>query len=272
MSILRPTPAQLGAANLPDEHDVEGFAGMGGSNASPDPRATVPITSVTNVLPRGLRGWRARQFGVSPVSGQLVDASGVQPSEAVGAAGAALVEEHRTPGVVGGSSRPDARRVFGASAQAGYPLPASEELYPSAEQVANVRTEVAKTDQTPMLRGRLGFTGEDNTRASALPLWLFGRPFDKWSAESTGAEKVQHGAPLAARPIDHRDAVPGSVPSPGGGGATGQYEGVGVQPNSVRLLPRPWDEKLANVGGPGALVFADPGAAVMGSTRLRGLR
>lgn len=196
-----------------------------------DARDETPNEQSDPTIPRAGARWRAATT-VAPAPGPSNDAES-----------AALVSAHS------GTGTADQRRVYdsGSQGQAGYPLPKAEALYPSPEQLINEQLpEVIHPNAAPA-RNRAGSTGEDPTRTSRLPLWLFSRPFDKWASErlgSSGVEKFEQAAPLASVPTQDTGDVAGAYPSPGGRWAAGRMNPAGILPNSFRLIPRPWDELL----------------------------
>lgn len=163
--------------------------------------------------------------------------------------GGVLVNDHAQVGV------PNPRAVWNTDTPAGEhagPIGADAELRrPQTETLGNFRVEVDRDPQQAPMPPRAGSTGDDPARPAQLVGWTFLRAFDKWAAENLappGLDKVAYRSPLASRPIDYTNAVPGMLPSPGGGQATEPVGRVGPQPNSVRLLPRAWDELLVNNG------------------------
>ena len=176
------------------------------------------------------------------------------------------------PAVHVGPGDPDARALYGNPQQAGNPGHAPDAFAPQAEAIHNEQHGANVIDsQTAPARARQGFTGEDNTRAAVQGRWLFGRLFDQWAEQRLGAVDKAPAAHLtAARPPTFGEDVAGGLPSPGGRWRARGMEGVGIQPNSVRLLPRPWDEQLVNDGS--AVPGIDQAAVAGSAARARGWR
>lgn len=113
----------------------------------------------------------------------------------------------------------------------------------------NGQSLVVINHKAPPVRPRQGFTGDDPARAATYRRPLVMRLFDKLIADhNTGIDKVQLASPLAARSREYGDLVGGQ---PFAGGSTGtQKEGIGIQPNTFRVLPDQWDALAVNTGGP----------------------
>lgn len=174
-----------------------------------------------NYSPRESRSWRGVTYG-QPAPGPATD----------GRMGS-LPEAHRD----GGSANP--RGVWGG--QAGTTGPTHESLRPAAEVLDNSRAEVTLRDQAAPERPRAGSTGADPARRSFMPRWLFFRPFDAWAQYGPAAlDKIEQASPVASRPLSFSAPLADPEPFGGGSGATvmGGWEDT---PNTVRLLPQPWD-------------------------------
>jgi hypothetical protein len=219
------TPEQVGAAATPLAHAANAPA------PNDDARDETPDAQSDPTIPRAGNRWRAG-VTLAPAPGPGTDSDP-----------AAFVSDHSGVGTA------DQRRVYdsGSQGQAGYPLPKAEGFYPSPEQLINEQLPEVISPNAAPARNRAGSTGEDPTRTSRLPLWLFSRPFDKWASErlgSAGVEKFEQASPLASVPVQDTGDVANAYPSAGGRWAAGRMNPVGIIPNSFRLIPRPWDELL----------------------------
>jgi hypothetical protein len=183
-------------------------------------RDETPGTFVT-YSPRAARSWRAvPTIGAKVVPGYNGDQQ-------------AFTAEHMSTG------RPDPRRVYDHPAGGGYPQPSTEMLRPGAETLTN-------EPGRPVPVG--GGTTADPARPARRGLWQFARLFDQWASQNMAhVDKIEMAAPTAAMPITQTDTTGGAVPYPGGGQApVGRMSPVGIQPNSMRLVPSSWDENLIN--------------------------
>lgn len=185
--------------------------------------------------PREARSWRPRQSLTGVVSGA--------PFTGDDAANTTYAEH-------GGVGTPDPRRRYDTGTPA-YPGAPSESLRPGPpEEFANYRAPVSTPGSNGVPdRPRAGSTGADPARPAEMPHWQSSRPFDQWAAQHmSGLDKIPEAPPTAGTPIWQGDATAGAVPYPGGtGDPVRGMTGVGIQPNSVRFLPRAWDEQLVNV-------------------------
>lgn len=247
------TPAQIGAASDPSAHIATATTGTSdGHNPAAAPPATV-------AQPQARRSFR------SPLGGPPLGGSESFP----GTAGANVAGT--TPGAHAGLPA-ESWRAGGDVNPESYPVTIDALAPVVGERISNTRAGGFVNAQSAPDRTRAGSTGADYARPSVMPKWLFARPFDKGAAEHPAAlAKIEQGAPLAARPLRFSAAVPGGVPSAGGLGSAPGMGAIGSQPNSVRLLPQPWDELALNTGGPAADTIADPARAAVAS-RGRGFR
>ena len=216
------------------------------------------LPDIISQAPRAVRGFRARMYSTAAPG----------PATDVGPAGGALAVEHSHPGTV------DDRAVFGSWDQAGNPGHMLDEFSQIPEQILNTPAGPNIIDAQPApVRQRQGFTGDDNTRAATMSRWLFGRPFDQQIAQRLGViDKTPSGAPHASLPLMYSEDIAGGIPSPGGRWRARGMEGVYIQPNSARILPRAWDALLVNNPDHGAGNDGGPDVSVQAqvSARARG--
>lgn len=240
----RPTKAQLGAANLPELHTTTAAPAGLGHDLNGDEYETPPADQ-----PRVIRGFRAP--AIAPAA----------PAIALGDKQSTRAAEHASTG------SPDPRRT--EDELSGHASGESSRFQPMPVDHVNVRQAVAIAPEPPPARARQGWTGEDNTRAAVYQHAHVMRPFDKAIGVDHPGEldKVPQPAPLAARPPE-RDALAGGLPF-AGGSASSRREGIGVQPNSFRLLPKAWDALALNTGGP-AVTPSTPDPAQVAASRARG--
>jgi hypothetical protein len=92
-------------------------------------------------------------------------------------------------------------------------------------------------------RTRGGSTGYDPARPAATRRNIFLRAFDQWAAYGTGV-KAAMAAPLADVGLYQPDDVDGALPTANSGRGDRAFAGQAPQPNTFRLIPRPWDENL----------------------------
>lgn len=191
---------------------------------------------------RSFRGRYSAQRGGPDVSGQLVS-DGMD---------GALAELHAHPGA------PDPRALWTGTpdgTQAGNSGTAPDALLPSPELPSNVVMAADAGNQQAPTQYRAGGTSADNTRTARHNLALFLRPFDKWASDvlapilggSNG--KQAQPSPLAALPPVVGTATPNAAPNAGGTGPVGGFTAAGPNPNTMRLIPRPWDELLYQTAG-----------------------
>lgn len=125
----------------------------------------------------------------------------------------------------------------------------SRDLEPFTEHVSNTLRPVEFAATAAPERTRGGLNGYDEPRAAATRRFLFGRPFDQTIGQSLGV-KVMQPSPIADRGLQQPDDAAGALPV--ANSARGDRKaGIGSQPNTFRLIPRPWDENL---------VTQDPGS------------
>jgi hypothetical protein len=174
----------------------------------------------------------------------------------------AYTAEHMSHG------RADRRRVYDEPNGGGYPEPARESLRPEPEYLsAQTGLTEAISPALPPDRPRGGSTTADPARTATQHRWVFLRPFDQWASQILGGfiDKIEMPSPLASMPYAGTDKITHPFLYPGGGVAPiGRTSGVGIQPNSYRLIPRPWDEQLVNTPA--------PGTTAEGSRRAKGWR
>lgn len=143
---------------------------------------------------------------------------------------------------------------------------------PYASHPFNDRVDAGQYVQAPPERNRAGSTSFDERRPARMQHAFVIRPFDQAIAQHPGAvDKIEQPSPLAAQPLAYDAPSAGARPSWAGGSGSTRVPGVGIQRNTFRVLPAPWDE-LAVVGAPDAGQLADPGAAAVSSRRSRGWR
>lgn len=158
---------------------------------------------------------------------------------------------------------PDARRVWSADYPAGEhtgPIGPDAALRRTPETVANFRIDVVRAALPAPDRPRAGSTGADPARTAQMAGWLYMRAFGQWSQDELLGTKALYRSPVAARPLAYAGTIPGAVPSEGGSGPTAPVGEAAPQPNSVRLLPRRWDELLINPGQTAPVVANSEGS------------
>lgn len=228
------TPAQVGAANVPDAHLSDDAPGaQSGVDFTGDEFESWPSSTV----PSSARNWRSSGRSATPAVGI-----------GLGTDQTTRANEHANPG------KPDGRRT--ERELGGHPgSPELVSLSPSPESPHNDRDAVAINPEPAPQRARQGFTGADPARVAQTQRTHFIRPFDQNMAQHPGpVEKVGQANPTAARPPD-RARLLGGLPSPMGSESSAR-EGVSAQLNTFRLRPRAWDELLVNEGGAPAPVSA----------------
>lgn len=252
--ILPATRAQLGAANVPGKHV--------GTQAV-DPREAPVQAATAPDQPAAGHRWRPAPRTTLAPEGEPTLTGSQLPS-------------HEVPGFWGGTLEPDPRNVYGSPGKpAGYPqtIPAASA---SVELTNNTRErDRVVTEGLISGRPRAGFTSADGTRPATMPHWLFMRPFDKLMSSSLGAAgKVIIGLPRASRPFYAAHAVDGAVASPMGGGAADGMRALGRfgLPNTVRVLPDPWDANVLNNGPVPSAQVPDPAAVAAAGARVAGWR
>lgn len=244
---MKLTPAPIGQA-VPAAHDASAAAGV-------DVRGD-DLPAAERTIVGGRRTFRAT--GRATVGGPGTAES--FPDRANGGTAAHV------------DSGPELWRRAGEVAPDSYPQTV-DALTPAAVQQLNVRPELdTASGKTPGDRNRAGYTSADPSRPARMPFWTFLRPFDKWISDRLapdGVTRFESPSPLASTPYLSADGVAGAVPSPGGSAPIGVSAGIGEQPNSVRLLPEPWDTYAVNDGGPAAAAGVQDvgGAALAGRGR-----
>lgn len=161
----------------------------------------------------------------------------------------------------GSNAVPDPRRQWRSDAPAGYPLPDGPYAYPVEYLTQNqpvsgvggggmVPAEWMNKQTPDTWRPRAGSTGDDDYRPARRWMQPGGdRPFDKGMGQGGGTlvgNRHLIPPPLASTTLYYPDDVSGAVPAPGGGWMAPGMQPVGIQRNTVRLVPRAWDELLGN--------------------------
>jgi hypothetical protein len=249
-----PTPAQLGAANIPEAHLLDATPSIVTDRV--DSLDQLPDAGI-NYAPSSPRAFRAQpRFGTPP--GPDTD----RPT-----AGESYTDVHMSRG------KPTERQQWGALYPAGYQQPKQESLRPSPEYLANERTDRSPAIRVEIDRPRAGSIGTDPTRPSMVPTWLFNRPFDQWAeyGPAHGLPKIEQPSPLASTPLHFANPVPYSVPYAGGDAPT-FMQPVGIQPNTMRIVPRAWDDLLVATGRGVDVPESVPIAGTEGQRRARGWR
>jgi hypothetical protein len=276
------TKAQVGAAAKPNPAPP-GATGWAGSNAYPDPRRVQYAGSgapqpATQVAPP-TRAFRGGGWGAQP--DVIFQGPGTQtPSGAVTGRGSQTVVGHQqgngfnagqpdkannpaypatTEKFRGGSNAvPDLRRQFNVHGDpSGYPVEVSPEAYPQAFQVQNnAIVGVGGGGQVPAewrtlaqkllnQRPRAGGTSADDYRPArrwTQPPSM--RPFDKNGLRYGMLGRHSLPGPLASTPLFYPADVANGLPTAGGHFAAPGMNGVGIQKNTVRMVPQAWDQAL----------------------------
>lgn len=244
------TPGQVGAANDPDAH---------ASTTAPEAQRGVDQVG--------------EEYGAAPARSGLFSAFSTRlrarpqdsprPAIALGDTQTSRAGEHMHRG------KPDPRRQD--KELNGHVSGESSRLAPAVVDYVNTRRDVDITPETPPERPRQGWTGADNTRAARFQIAHVLRAFDKNIADHPeDVIKAEFSSPRAATP-PNRAALSDSFPSPMGSASTATA-GVGVQRNTFRLLPRPWDATAVNTGGPAATGTNDPSTDAAARPARRGFR
>lgn len=241
------TPAQVGAGATPDAHlPATAATPNDGKDAGTSPAAA-------HGQPSGARSWRSTAPGDTP---NHVD----KLPELAGADIAGNVPQAHEPW--------PARDWHGVAelAPESYPVTVPERSPIDGTAVHNGRENAHVAAQAAPAVYRAGSTGADPSRPAQLVTWLYSRPWDKLIADHPAdMAKIEQGPPIASRPFRASGDIPDAIPSPGGSQAAPGMTPAGSQPNTVRLLPQPWDELALNDGGPAAGVYADPARAAVAS-------
>lgn len=108
-------------------------------------------------------------------------------------------------------------------------------------------------------RTRGGLNGYDTPRTAMTRRVLFLRAFDQVIAQSLGI-KVMQPNPIASRGLEQRTDAAGALPVANSARAD-LKAGIGSQPNTFRLLPRPWDQDIVVGDGPSVSATANQQAA-----------
>lgn len=226
---MRYTAAQVGVGNTPAAHL---------STTAPELAASVDLNGDENTLPgnpigNAARGWRTVQMGGSAAPATI----------ALGDADHTRLDEHARTG------ERDRRRTD--EARSGHPSGEDLALAPMVVEYHNERTHIVVAPEAAPDRPRQGFTGADPTRAAQMVRPYVLRPFDKGMAEHpTELDKVEFASPLATRPREY-GAIGSGYPTAGGSTGTDR-PGIGIQPNTFRIMPQAWDRLLVNTGGAAA--------------------
>lgn len=128
----------------------------------------------------------------------------------------------------------------------------SRDLEAQAEVRRNSLLPVAFAATNAPDRTRGGLNGYDTPRPAFTRRNMFFRAFDQWAGQSLGL-KVMQPAPIASRGLEQPDDAAGALPV--ANSARGDRKaGIGSQPNTYRLIPRPWDQDVV-VAGSGDQAF-----------------
>lgn len=220
---------EVGAANVPAAHTRQAAeAGYVGYDETRDeyPAADTPAVRT----PAERMRWRPVPT-VAPPAGPATETAG--PAD------------HAHGG------RPDPRRAWGSSTVAGYPGPKQEGLRPGGtDYTRNERYPEPVDVSSPLTQNKGGHTSADVVRPAMHITPLYVHPFDQWSEQNFGRlDKIEQANPQAGTPYNTDAPVGSRRPSPGGGFALSRLgPALGIQPNTYRAEPRPWDERLINTG------------------------
>jgi hypothetical protein len=166
----------------------------------------------------------------------------------------AQLAEHMQPG------HPDERRGR-QTLQA-----TSRDLEAQTEVRRNSLLPVAFAATNAPERTRGGLNGYDTPRPAYTRRNMFSRAFDQVIGQSLGIKAMQP-SPIASRGLEQPDDAAGALPV--ANSARGDRKaGIGSQPNTYRILPRPWDENLVT-GTPGDASFAASAAQQRNGWRAR---
>jgi hypothetical protein len=153
----------------------------------------------------------------------------------------AQLAEHMEPG------EPDDRRGRQTLQATSRDLEAQDE----ARHNSLLPAAFAATNAPDRTRG--GLNGYDTPRPAFTRRNMFTRAFDQVIAQSLGI-KVMQPAPIANVGLVQPDDASGALPV--ANSARGDRKaGIGSQPNTFRILPRPWDENLTT-GDAGSGAFS----------------
>lgn len=141
-----------------------------------------------------------------------------------------LLAEHMQPGPV------DDRRGRQTMQATSRDLEAQDELR------ANTLLPVSFAATNAPDRTRGGSTGYDAARPAATRRNIFLRAFDQWAGDLPGT-KASFQSPIASLGLVQPDDVAGALPTANSGRGD-RKAGIGIQPNTYRLIPRAWDENL----------------------------
>lgn len=179
----------------------------------------------------------------------------------------------------GGSFRAGRRELAQLHDERGAPDPRHVELAPSGlpfgpdsqadESIPSKRFDEQHGQDLGYVvleRPRAGYTSADVPRRPAVTRFLSFvlRPYDQHIARHPGPiDRVYEPGPFAARPRQYALPLAHALPNPSGQGRR-SFDAAGTnagpQPNTVRVLPQPWDEDVINLGG---AAVGDPGAAAI---------
>lgn len=282
------TKAQVGAAAKPNPAPpgATGWAGSNSSpnprqnqypdtSASADPAFHLPVSK---------RSFRGRGWGAPPDT-VFLGWGTLAPSGAITGGGSSTTVGHganngfadsgqanelhavaypaTTERFTGGNNAvPDKSRQFdGNGDPAGYPLAVSPDAYPREYMTENRATTgvggggnvpgewMNKNNKLVSQRPKAGGTSVDDYRPARR--WVQTpsmRPFDKNGLSYGMRGRHSLPSPLASTPLFYAERVKGGVPSPAGHGAAPGMQGIGVQRNTARLIPQPWDQTLVDAG------------------------
>lgn len=143
----------------------------------------------------------------------------------------------------------------------------SRELEAQAEARHNSVLPVAFAATAAPDRTRGGLNGYDPARPAATRRNLFLRAFDQWAGGLPGV-KAAFESPIADVGLVQPDDVDGALPTANSGRGD-RKAGIGIQPNTYRLLPRPWDEQLVVGDDSAGASFAASAAQTRAGWRAR---
>lgn len=295
------TKAQVGAAAKPNPAPG-GATGWAGSNAVPDPRRVKyagsgsprPVTQ----LAAAVRAFRGTGWGAQSDAIFLGPGTQAQSGATTGRGTVTTVAHTQGYGFSTGQKEqgnqpaypvtgepfraannavPDLRRQFNTHGDpAGYPVEVSPEAYGIAFQVQNQAVSgVGGGGQVPAewkslgqkllsQRPKAGGTAADDYRPARR--WTqtpSNRPFDKNGLRYGMLGRHSLPSPLASTPLFYPADVANGVPTAGGHWAAPGMNPVGIQKNTVRMIPQAWDTTLI---GP---TTGDPSAQIGSGYRAR---
>lgn len=300
---LRYTKAQVGAAAAPNPAPPGATGWVGSNAVPNPRQNQYPDTSHSEdpkyriVAPA--RNFRGRGWGAPPDTTYLGPGT-LAPSGATTRSGSATLAGHSAsngfadsgqanalhavaypvttqPFFGGTNAVPDKSRQWAGNGDpAGYPLAVGPDAYPVEYMTQNQALAgvggggqtpaewMAKNNKLLSQRPKAGGTSADDYRPARR--WVqtpSNRPWDKNGLSYSNRGRHSLPAPLASTPLFYPSAVKGGVPSPGGHGAAPGMRAVGIQTNTARMIPQPWDQNLVNAGS------GDNSARIQSSYRAR---